>query len=292
MILELDRGNTLLKWRLCTDTGEILPVFTAGPHEGEMGFVQVQDDPAMHSLTEAVEAAQAECGAPLRRVRMVNVAGAAEERRIVHWSRKHWKIEPEVIKVDSEAAGVRNGYDEPGTLGADRWLALLAAYELHPDSGACVADCGSALTVDFVTAAGEHLGGYIAPGLAILSAALETALVDVGERGNSEPLPILGSYLVGETEQKPVMRKYAREEFEDVSPGRNTHTALRAAAPLMMAGLVELAYRKCVGEHPELRDPPILLSGGDRQALAPHLGVSRVEERPMLVLDGLRLVAP
>ncbi len=294
MILELDRGNTLLKWRLCTDAGADLPVCTETAHEGEMGFLRVQEDPGLQGLQEAVEAAGEKCGESLRRVRLVNVAGAAEERRIVHWSRKHWKIEPETARACAEAAGVRNAYDDAEALGADRWLALLAAHRLHPDSGACVVDCGSALTVDFVTAGGEHLGGYIAPGTRILSRALENALVEVGEKGGAKPLPILGSYLVGGTEAgSPAPGEaYSLEEFLEAAPGRSTRAGLRAAVPLMMAGLVELAYRECVARHPELRSPPVLLSGGGRRVLRPHLQLERVEECPALVLDGLRLATP
>src|SRR3546814_4187176 len=70
-------------------------------------------------------------------------------------------------------AGVRNGYDDYGRLGLDRWLALLGGF--HLASGAClVLDFGTAVTADFVAADGEHLGGFICPGMPLMRNQLRT----------------------------------------------------------------------------------------------------------------------
>lgn len=54
-------------------------------------------------------------------------------------------------------------YEPPGSLGVDRWVGALAAYQCH---GAClVVDCGSATTFNLVDHAGVFRGGAIAPGL-------------------------------------------------------------------------------------------------------------------------------
>ena len=58
-----------------------------------------------------------------------------------------------------------NRYASPETLGADR-LALAAAAVLHyPEKNVLVIDAGTCVTYDFVSAAGEYLGGAISPGL-------------------------------------------------------------------------------------------------------------------------------
>lgn len=64
---------------------------------------------------------------------------------------------------EARALGVTNAYLEPEKLGADRWMALLAAASMA--RGDCIViDAGSAITVDLLRADGQHLGGAILPG--------------------------------------------------------------------------------------------------------------------------------
>ncbi len=65
-------------------------------------------------------------------------------------------------------------YDTPDTLGADRVVAAWAAWRAHP-TGAVVVDVGTAMTVDWIDAAGTFRGGSIAPAPGILGAALNAA---------------------------------------------------------------------------------------------------------------------
>ena len=58
-----------------------------------------------------------------------------------------------------------NSYEEPRHLGSDRWLAMIASYELSLGEGFIVVDIGSAVTIDLVDNSGLHLGGIIFPGL-------------------------------------------------------------------------------------------------------------------------------
>lgn len=67
------------------------------------------------------------------------------------------------FRSETHALGVTNGYDDPGRLGADRWMALLAAAAMV-DTDCIVIDAGSAITVDLLRADGQHLGGAILPG--------------------------------------------------------------------------------------------------------------------------------
>ena len=89
-----------------------------------------------------------------------------------------------------------NAYLAPGDLGADRWVAMIAAH--HQVEGAvCVFDCGTAITVDLVAASGEHRGGLILPGIDMLVETLqvntagirlpdEATLTDLLGRGTRE----------------------------------------------------------------------------------------------------------
>jgi type III pantothenate kinase len=57
---------------------------------------------------------------------------------------------------------LRLAYPRPETLGVDRWVGALAAHRRF--RAAIVADCGTALTLNAVTADGTFAGGAIAPG--------------------------------------------------------------------------------------------------------------------------------
>lgn len=60
---------------------------------------------------------------------------------------------------------IRNAYQSPQTLGADRLAAAVAGAKLAAGRPALVFDAGTCLTVEFVDAEGVYRGGAIAPGL-------------------------------------------------------------------------------------------------------------------------------
>lgn len=60
---------------------------------------------------------------------------------------------------------IRNAYLTPATLGRDRLAAAVGAAALYPGRNVLIADFGTALTVDLVTADGTFRGGCISPGV-------------------------------------------------------------------------------------------------------------------------------
>ena len=60
---------------------------------------------------------------------------------------------------------VGNAYRSPATLGLDRLAAAVGAAALFPGRNVLVVDCGTARTVDFVSADAVFRGGCISPGL-------------------------------------------------------------------------------------------------------------------------------
>jgi type III pantothenate kinase len=62
-------------------------------------------------------------------------------------------------------------YDNPKEVGADRIVNAVAAYDKYKRS-LIIIDFGTATTFDYITSAGEYLGGAIAPGINISSEAL------------------------------------------------------------------------------------------------------------------------
>lgn len=79
---------------------------------------------------------------------------------------KYFHAEPFVLQ-----AGVKTGlkvrYRNPHEVGADRIAAAIGATQRRPNANLIVVDCGTATTLEVVTATGDYLGGAILPGVGI-----------------------------------------------------------------------------------------------------------------------------
>jgi type III pantothenate kinase len=151
MKLLLDVGNTAVKWACFTNGGP----GTSGRFVHRAGNIRALADAAWSGLQPAGE------------VLVANVAGGDMEAALAAWFLAHWQVQPVFLRATASACGVTNAYTDPETLGIDRWAAVVAAHHGYPGA-LCVVDCGTAITLDLVTAEGEHRGGLILPGIEIL----------------------------------------------------------------------------------------------------------------------------
>ena len=108
---------------------------------------------------------------PVPRVVVSNVGGAVVAESLTRWLAERWGVVPQFARVVQDFAGLHTQYQYPEKLGVDRWLAALAGFHLS-QGAVCVVDAGTALTIDVVTGDGQHLGGLIAPGLALMARSL------------------------------------------------------------------------------------------------------------------------
>ena len=81
---------------------------------------------------------------------------------------------------------IANGYETPNTLGLDRLAAAVGANNIFPHTNVLVVDCGTAITIDFVSAIGRFEGGNISLGLntrfkALSSFTSKLPLVDIAD---------------------------------------------------------------------------------------------------------------
>ena len=95
--------------------------------------------------------------------------------------------------------GVRTGMpirmDNPREVGADRLVNAVAAYERV--GGPCViVDFGTAITYDCVSAAGEYVGGIIAPGVEISMEALTSRAAAIPQIDLTPPRALIGKSTV------------------------------------------------------------------------------------------------
>ncbi|MCW3150886.1 type III pantothenate kinase [Stutzerimonas stutzeri] len=149
MILELDCGNSFIKWRV---------------FQPELA-ISVSNGVAA-SLVELI-ADVSLCATRLTRARLVSVRGDEETDTLCQDLGRFLNIPVSRAVPARELGGVINGYEEYDRLGLDRWLAIVGAYSINHQA-ALVLDLGTAVTADLVGADGVHLGGYIAPGMPLL----------------------------------------------------------------------------------------------------------------------------
>ena len=165
-MLEIDVGNTRLKWRIKT-----------GGKVTQRGFLIRSDFDQVSVLVEALHEKMKQ---RYQKVRVSSVAGEAFNQSLRAALECHSGVVAEFAVVTKVASGVTAGYDDISLLGVDRWMAILAARHQLSESRLVIVDCGSAVTVDVVDG-DQHLGGYIAPGLQLMHRSLfrETAQVKV-----------------------------------------------------------------------------------------------------------------
>ena len=67
------------------------------------------------------------------------------------------------FKSTKSLMAVRNCYNQPDELGSDRWAQIVAAHKIFKKN-TMIVSCGSAISIDYVTATGIHKGGLILSG--------------------------------------------------------------------------------------------------------------------------------
>lgn len=240
MILELDCGNTRIKWR--TREGQAVLNKGSFPTSESLDRMTLDDVPL-----DAI-----------KRVMVSSVLSDEHRKGLAAWSLRRLGLNPEFAVSEFSCNGIINGYQQPEKLGVDRWLGILAA-KSTTHKGCVVVDCGSAITVDLITSSGEHLGGYIAPGLRLMreSLNLKTAGITFGKLDYADTL----------------------------FPGQNTLSAIKAAELAMFTGLV--AQAKTILRNYDPADATLYVTGGDGEWLSSMLVNSVFVED--LVLDGLSI---
>src|SRR5262245_15070785 len=241
MILAIDAGNSRVKWGWHDGTAwqsiaTVSLIEFAASSDQVNPFSVTHDDP--------------------ERIVISNVAGEGAHQLLVNWT-SIFDAEPLWLRGEPERCGVKNRYERPDQLGADRWAALIAARAVHAGAS-LVVNAGTATTVDMLSADGSFLGGAILPGVELMRFVLHE---------HTGRLPM------------------QEGRFRDMP--RNTVDAIETGARHAQAGAVERMYRT-------FRDmdgaPLCLVSGGAGRVLADQLSMPRryVEN---LVLEGLARIA-
>lgn len=242
--LLLDVGNSRLKWAVA-ENGELA-------RTGHIAQQKIRDQ-GLGVLTKRLP----------REVDAViasNVAGPSYATRLAGLIHAHCDRDLHFVKTSREAFGVRNSYAQPRRMGVDRWVAMIGARAEF--RAACViVDAGTAVTIDAVDRHGQHAGGQILPGVALMANALHTATSDLPLAPSSKDASYSG------------MAMFAS----------NTRDAIASGALNAVIGAVERAMRAL---RSNAYRPKLVLTGGDASRILQALDGKPVH-RPHLVLQGL-----
>ena len=159
--------------------------------------------------------------------------------------------------------GTRTGipivYDDPREVGPDRIANAVAARERY-GAPSIVVDFGTSTNFDIVSAAGEYVGGVLAPGIETSMEALFARAARLVKVDFVEPPSVIG---------------------------KTTVAGLQSGLVYGFAGQVDGIVRRVRGEIGETA--PVVATGGLAELIAPHAEtIDHVD--PLLTLEGLRLV--
>jgi type III pantothenate kinase len=237
MLLLVDAGNTRIKWALADDDAAPGKWRDAGAvAHAEMD--QLAADWQGHAITRIV---------------ISNVAGDDVRNRLQTMLAMLPPADLTWFASKPQLAGVRNAYRNPAQLGCDRFAAAIGARVLEPGKAVVVATCGTATTIDALSADGVFLGGMILPGLGLMASSLAR---------NTAQLPHIAAADVGTMSAG----------FAD-----NTDDAILSGCLSAQAGAIERAFDL-------LGASLCILSGGAARYVAP------VMSKPHRLVDNIVLV--
>lgn len=244
-LLAIDAGNTRIKWGVV-------------PCDANYRDEWLDSGAILHGKMNSLADLCARY--PIRQAVVSNVAGA-DVRHALEKLLQEMELDALWVTATEHACGVSNSYHVPQQLGSDRWAALIAAWQRN--HAACVvANAGTAITIDALSAQGVFMGGLILPGLHLMKASLEA---------NTAQLEQVSGTLT-------------------VFP-QSTSDAMYNGALLAIAGAIGQMLETL--EKFEGVPPLLLLSGGDAPALRPFLAdkmTPALEIVDNLVLEGLVLL--
>lgn len=158
--------------------------------------------------------------------------------------------------------GLPIAYPNPAEIGEDRLANAIAAQIIGQGAPAVVLDAGTAVTYDLITPESGYLGGFIAPGLALMT-----------------------DYLHEKTAQLPQVPLDALNKEQPF--GRSTRESMALACAVGFTGMISALTARVLQEMERLGHPsPLMLAtGGSTRHLLPE--PERWAYHPTLTLLGL-----
>lgn len=249
MLLTIDLGNTNLtlglfdgdqlgaRWRLATD------------HE------RMPDEYGLQMLGLLQHS-----GCPPSQVHGVSFSSVVPSlsARLIQACQRYLNQDPFTVDT-SVRTGIRNLYEDPKAVGADRIVDAAATMALY-GGPACIVDFGTATTFNALTADGDYLGGAIFAGINVAAEALVQRTSKLMRVDLHRPPGVIG---------------------------RNTTQAIQSGFIFGYVALVEGMVARFKAELGE--KTKVVATGGQAELIAPATGVIDILD-PWLTLHGLRII--
>ena len=205
-------------------------------------------------------------------VHIASVAGGECDARVAQAVRAAFgddAPDPIFLSPALPACGVATRY-RADQLGADRCLALIAARR-RLNRSCIVADCGTALTLDYLDSDGLHHGGVILPGAGLLRDALRRRTHGLRR----------AAFAAASEDEAPKAGASKADLFA---------TATDEAVAAGCRRVVDVGIQSIIGDMRAQRDAdaPLVLTGGGARTLAVF---ENCVAAPNLVLEGIAIVA-
>jgi type III pantothenate kinase len=156
--------------------------------------------------------------------------------------------------------GMAIRYDDPREVGPDRIANAVAARDRY-GAPSIVVDFGTSTNFDVVSAAGEYVGGVLAPGIEVSMDALFSRAARLFKVDFAEPETVIA---------------------------KNTASSLQSGLVYGFAGQVDGIVTRIRAELGD-ESTPVIATGGLAELIAPHAAtIDKVDQ--FLTLEGLRLV--
>lgn len=240
MILLVDIGNTRIKWAFVEND-----VFSYG------GASRYTEKTLMDLLSVVWPDLPS-----LEQVVIACVASKKVATLFHHWFKD--SVPCYFLTSQKQFKNLHNAYKNPQQLGVDRWMSLVAGYQVHRKPFV-IFNCGTAITVDAVSITGQHIGGLIIPGFELMQRSLIQSTANC--------------------KNGAVVKQKVSALLAD-----NTHQAISGGSLYAVAAFIERLseeLKQALG-----KDLTYLISGGDASTVIPLLSEQFIHE-PHLVLQGL-----
>jgi len=259
-ILLVDAGNSSLKWSMLENQ-----------KLGEYHSCFYHNDTAIQKFQHLLEKNSDDCD----QIIMVSVQGEQFNQKALQLAQAY-SLPLRQVKSTQYLAGLNNAYEEPDKLGADRFVAMIAAYnlsnKLQQNKNACIIiDSGTATTIDAVDSQGNHLGGLILPSVSLCTSSLLQ---------NTKQLP-----LWGKTQKQ---NRYQPKLFS-----KNTKDAINSASIFGLCGAIQnicFKMENTIRQGNKNTSIDRFLCGGAAEFLSPYLDFE-FQLQNDLIMRGLQVIS-
>jgi type III pantothenate kinase len=246
-ILLIDAGNTRIKWALSSGASDEIQVgFSTSGFFDNISHLELSKLSNPEQITHII------CSSVISKEKTLALKGICQNSM----PRAYWH------EIDGTSAlnQLPTSYNNPQQLGADRRSMLLGAQQLFVDKNILVISTGTATTIDLL-ANQQHLGGWIFPGITLMSQTLSN-----------------------HTANLPNIEKI--ESLSTLKPALTTDEGIEQGIFACQVGAISIAEQ--YAKNNNIQIDLVVLTGGNANLIGAHLEKqSCVVTEPQLALKGL-----